>query len=217
MRIRSVGAAAALAALLAIGIAGLFLEPPTGAPQQYGSAENPDEEAHNIPRVEVANNANEKIATYTFWVAAFTFALAFVAFLQTVILFRTGKTARLTAENASKQLILVGLQTDILVKQKEIARLQYFAAHRPHISILWVETARDVNEEVTIGAHVTYVNTGVSNAKIIEIGSEFQLGPPPGYPRTYRNIVNPPNLIMKSGDESYFRVQSAITDQIANA
>ena len=78
---------------------------------------------------------NERLANYTFWLMLFTGALVGFGGLQIRLLFKSDKTARLNVAIARKQMRLTGYQADILTKQKEIARIEFIATHRPRLRV----------------------------------------------------------------------------------
>jgi hypothetical protein len=108
-------------------------------------------------------DSDERLADYTLWLTIFTAALAGVGFLQIRLLSNAEKTAREGLRIADRQTALLGEQADILVMQKEIQRLQFFAEHRPRLVLKDVffsspDDFGDLTFELT--------NTGGSDAKI---------------------------------------------------
>jgi hypothetical protein len=57
---------------------------------------------NSSPKITTPKSADDRIADYTWWVAAFTFALSVVSGFQIFFLIRTDKTARLAADAARK-------------------------------------------------------------------------------------------------------------------
>jgi len=92
----------ALAAVLGFAIGGtvvdLSFEPP---PQQSAAVERADQSTKSdSSKITIPKSPDERIADYTWWLGAFTFALVVVSSVQILFLIRTDKTARITAEAA---------------------------------------------------------------------------------------------------------------------
>ena len=77
--------------------------------------------------------ADERVADYTAWLAVFTAVLAVVSGIQIFYLNKSDRRAAAAAEEASRQFKMMAIQADTLEKQKEIARTQFFADHRPRL------------------------------------------------------------------------------------
>jgi hypothetical protein len=183
-------------------------------------------------------------------VAAFTIVLAFstiglwVATLQlwrsTDKLWKAGeRQLELIETNASqqsrdtksalgiseKQMAISGFQTDIQRKQHAVARLQFFATHRPRLRVRHVsiydpgETTRLPTFFFSHGSEIkgglVVVNIGGSNATIIETRhriffSKTGLPASAPYDEDFRPYMLLPDLIMASGESC----TTPITDTI---
>ena len=107
--------------------------------------------------------------------------LVFVSFIQGIFLWRADNTTRRAADAAKdiaeRQLNLTGLQADILNKQKEIDRLNYFAAYRPHLEIRFIKKLIELSsvppDEQPTRVEFVVINSGVGEA--IVIGSRVSL------------------------------------------
>ena len=134
------------------------------------------EAAHGIEAHVVERDANDRIADYTLGLEWFTGFLAIFALIEIAVLIRTEDAMRKSIEIAHRQMRVTGIQTDIIDKQKEIARLQYFAEHRPRLIIKDVFFSQpNIFNEVTF----ELVNTGGSVASVIDcfVGVEFASDP----------------------------------------
>jgi hypothetical protein len=107
-------------------------------------------------------------------------ATIFVAFF-TYTLWGTGKRqARLIMDGrrtAHRQFLLLGRQTDLLEKQKEIARIEFLATHRPQITVhgvdyISVPTGSGDGRSV-IGATIICFNAGTNGAAKVETRGEI--------------------------------------------
>ena len=138
------------------------------------------------PHETIQDVSAQTVAKYTEVLAWFTGLLALVSGLQIFFLIRSDKRAAdasrqaaeqfgilvRQADTAEKQLGIQSLQTDVLNLQKEIARDQFFAAHRPQLVIKEVYfSSASVFDEVTIEV----VNKGQSVAMVTGgfIGLDF--------------------------------------------
>jgi hypothetical protein len=84
-------------------------------------------------------SADERIADYTEWLAFFTAALVVVSTVQIGYLIRADKTARLSAESASRLAEFAKLSAEIAVMRKEGAERTGEAQVRAYVSIKRVD------------------------------------------------------------------------------
>jgi hypothetical protein len=111
--------------------------------------------------------AEVRLADYTFWLTIFTGLLAGVAAFQVYFLFRTDRTAAVTAEIARKQMAISGQQTDILERQKEILRQEFIATHRPRLRMRLLRIEKpELGKPIVVQYEV--VNVGETNAQIVD-------------------------------------------------
>ena len=156
---RLAGALALVVLLGAFGFAG-WTSDKCHREQNCGGYQKPE---HKAASGRVPESADERIADYTWWLAAFTASLVAVSLFQGWFLIRADTTARTAADAAlatataiaaqnthikesiaearraataaENQTNIIGLQTDILEKQKDIQRIQFFAEYRPRLSV----------------------------------------------------------------------------------
>jgi hypothetical protein len=109
---------------------------------------------------------------------------------------------------AEKQMLLAGRQADISEKQKEIARFQFLATHRPEVRIRTVENMTDGDDEGRLIAHVNYVNVGVTEANIVALEGLIVC---PGGELKGGHILEPypvPSDPMTGGGRKFWAIQS---------
>jgi hypothetical protein len=148
------------------------------------------------PQETVQDISGEMVAHYTKVLAGFTGLLALVSILQIYFLSRSDKRAaeaseqaakqfkilRRQADTAEKQLAIQGMQTDVLNVQKDVARDQFFAQHRPHLVVKDVYfSSADIFDEVTIemvnaGQSLAMVTGGYVGLDFISDQREFKEG-----------------------------------------
>jgi hypothetical protein len=178
--LRSRGPVFALAALIALASYGLWLS--THQPPNQETSSSSEQRA----RQSIApQSPEETIALYTEVLAWFTAVLAIVSAVQGIFLYRADKTARISADAANKaasaaeaHTAVVAAQTDVLIKQHAIGRLQHLALHRPRLRIRHVSVVDsatiighpgfffDHGQKITGG--LVIVNVGGTKTKIIE-------------------------------------------------
>jgi hypothetical protein len=111
-----------------------------------------------------------RIADYNFWLMVFTGVLGAVAITQLIFISRSDKTARITARAAfraaiaaQKQVAIASAQTDEIIKQKSIMRLEYIATHRPRLKVRYIKYV--IRDSITY-IQFRVVNIGESDADI---------------------------------------------------
>jgi hypothetical protein len=111
--------------------------------------------------------AKDSISFFTAVLAVFTGALVVVAVIEIGYLKKADKVSRELADIASRQMLIQGSQTDILEKQKEISRIQYFATHRPVLVARYSRlTGAEETSSQPIQVRFAVVNKGDSDALI---------------------------------------------------
>lgn len=175
---------AALVALIAVVGAAAVIAVEYFEPKKQEAVE----ETKNKNELDAINIlASERVAYYTKVLAIFTGALSVFGLLQIFFLIRADETARVSANAArdaaeaakaqsiemnkaanlaERQMALIGLQTDILEKQKEIARHEFLSTHRPRI-ILREAIIGTVVEGQPINVFFSLANVGELRGKII--------------------------------------------------
>ena len=107
-----------------------------------------------------------------------TVALVFIGFRQWKVYDRQAGIMGLMQQTADRQLALIGLQTDILEKQKEIARQGHITTHRPKLRIRNVRLGKMhaalnlIFAGEVIEGQLYVANVGNSDAIIIEFHVE---------------------------------------------
>ena len=121
----------------------------------------------------VGDDPNERIAQYTLGLEWFTGALAIFSAIEIFVLVRTEDGMRRSIEIARRQMLLTGLQADIINKQQAVGRQEYFATHRPKLVV----------REVVMTERTPYVkiqfavaNVGASDAAVVESAAVFWHG-----------------------------------------
>lgn len=159
---------------------------------------------------------NDRIADYTFWLTVFTAALASFSVIEIWILIRTEDAMRKSIDIARQQMQITGLQTDIVRKQHEVGRLQYFAANRPRLRIrdVYMLTVEDqTGERIWINFRV--VNTGATPANIYQ-GVAFgwiTTGPLPWPRRTGEGVHALPTQTIGEGQVTSMSIPTDYTAQ----
>jgi hypothetical protein len=150
--------------------------------------------AQNAAKETAPQSADERLALYTEWLAAFTGLLTVVSAVQGIFLFRADRTARiaaeaardtaikigLTAELAEKQMLLYGRQTDIIEKQHAIGRMQFIATHRPLLRVRYFVRMPAADGQIVV--RLTIANVGSSQARLQKSGGLACLVPPTTVP-----------------------------------
>ncbi len=161
---------------------------------QYNSDHNQTQRSTNTEtnKVASAKSVDDRLATYTLWLATFTGLLVGVSAFQGFFLYRADKTARIMAETAQaqtakmgewadaaeKQMLLTGQQADIQRKQHAVGRLQFLAVHRPRLRVRHV-TITDETHKIglptfffshgaPIKGSLVVVNVGGTKATLVE-------------------------------------------------
>jgi hypothetical protein len=170
----------------AIGASGLFL----AAAILLISVVSPKQETISAPNQHLdyitnPTSADERLADYTLGLEVFTGALVIIGAFEIWLLFRTDDTAKFAARAtirqvviARRQMTILGQQADILIEQKQIARAQHLAEHRPRLSVRHV-TVIDrgaafgqptffFSNGSTVQGGLAIVNSGGTRLKIIE-------------------------------------------------
>lgn len=109
------------------------------------------------------------MANYALGLDYLTGALVFVAFLEIWLLIKADQTARRAIDSADQQAAILASQTDILTKQKEIARQQFLAAHRPKMIARGFDWEKGSTDHPDGGVGFLVLNTGQSDACRIEV------------------------------------------------
>jgi hypothetical protein len=169
------------------------------------------------PHTEAPTSSDERLADYTEALAIFTCGLLVIGGFQIWLLFRTDKTAKATsgiaerqADAAEKQTLLIGLQADILDKQKEITRTQFFATHRPRLEIKFIRVLpvphEQIPDEQPVRGEFVIINTGPVGATVTGSRVRFEWF----YPV---DIPTPPEL---DGDDviPHRRFSAGATDKV---
>ncbi len=153
----------------------------THTPTDYSRYTHTNKEAKDIPASE---DPNDRIATYTLWLAIFNGLLVVVAGFQVRLLILADRTARFQAtqlkqasDSAETQNAIIARQTDIQEKQHEVGRLQFLATHRPRLKIRHVNIVAPLhignmtlffNHGAEITGGLVVVNVGGSKATIVD-------------------------------------------------
>lgn len=169
----------------------------TESPKQQHGNSSPAEKGSPGPGA--GEDANDRIADYTLGLEWFTGALAVFALIEIWVLVRSEDAMRRATQIAERQMKITALQTDIIAKQHEVGRQQFFAVHRPR---LVVREAAVVNIHPYAAVQFTIANVGASAARIIESAAEFRIGtnliaidPPPSENQVEEAVVEPGGYI----------------------
>lgn len=213
--------AIALVALFLLPLAGSSIAPipqPQPAPYPIGIIQPGHETAKDV-RIETAD---DRIANYTALLAWFTCGLLGVAGLQVWLLFKADKTARMNAELVEKQVAIAAAQTDILIKQKEISRQQFAAAHRPKLIVRRISLDKfGANEHATVQYIVA--NVGDTPGRIVESNATIRIyragGRTPQIPEYSDETSSMGNLTVSPGPGLPLKVDSIyrITEELWDA
>ena len=145
----------------------------------------------------------DAISFYTSLLAFFTLALVTISTIQIRYLIKAERTARLTARAALRaaaaaktQTAIAAAQTDEIIKQKSIMRLQYYANNRPTLVIRSIAmTNFEIGKNVVV--EMLIANSGTTEATIKEgnitfiVSREGTLPPIPEYDKDRLRLLNP--------------------------
>jgi uncharacterized protein YpmB len=178
----------ALFVCLVVGFGSAVWQSSTVSPYQQAKYDANRATKGRTASIAKPESSDERIADYTWWVAAFTLCLAFVSAFQIFFLIRADQTARIMAETAQlqttkmgewadaaeKQMLILGRQTDIQEKQHAIGRLQFFAAHRPRLVVRGVSFADDdgLVAGKRLKIRIPIVNQGNTDATVRKVAAQ---------------------------------------------
>jgi hypothetical protein len=136
MTAHKIAVAIAFVVLTAWLLFGSLLPPPYQQAEERGEYSTKDSSAS----VASPKSSDDRIADYTWWVAAFTFALSVVSAFQIFFLIRADETTRLTAEAAKKSAdaSLLALRPWVSCEAKIISDLTYRPNGDPCITIRFI-------------------------------------------------------------------------------
>jgi len=130
-----------------------------------------------LPRIEgsidhASNEGNQGHPLSDFWdwltkdsISFFTAVLAVFTGALVVIALRADKTSKRLARISKRQLKIQAAQTDLMEKQKEIARQEFLATHRPKLRIRLLKVDEPIpNLPVTVRYEIVNVGDGQANA-----------------------------------------------------
>jgi hypothetical protein len=120
------------------------------------------------------SSPEERLADYTLGLEWFTAALVATALFEIWMLLRADATSRNLISINQQQMLLAGRQADILEKQKEIARLEFFATHRPRMRI-WLMRLQPPQHGHPISVHLEVTNFGESEATSVELNATIEV------------------------------------------
>jgi hypothetical protein len=120
--------------------------------------------------------ADERIANYTWWVAAFTCALSVVSAFQIFFLIRADKTARISAESA-KQSAEAGITAANAAVKAEQAHVYPIIGYENIVQV--VQSRRTTQKTREIRVSYRLKNFGKTPAMIIQAGHELVCAPDP--------------------------------------
>lgn len=153
-------------------------------PRKQLTATASDHTSQNVDR----RSPEERIADYELWLERFTGLLVVLSALEIWLLFKAdgianaqGRIALWQLRYSKQQRDIIAAQSDILEKQKEIARIQYFSEHRPKLIVAFVRRmpfdAGVASDTQPIKVQFAVINTGSSDANFVggRVKLEWQL------------------------------------------
>jgi hypothetical protein len=153
-------------------------QPTGGAPHASTRYQTAKEE----PKPFWKRTLDDPVSAFTGVLALLTGVLATVSIVQIKYLIRADRRAAEASDQASKQFLMLAKQVDTMEKQKEIARTQFFADHRPRLLLRDVFFSRPDNfEEVifemsNVGESMAIVTGGFIAVDFVSDPRQFKEG-----------------------------------------
>lgn len=155
-------------AVMPVGILALVVYGSFSPHENRGGAE-PNYQTYNYGSLSDFGDwiTKDSISFFTFVLALLTAGLVWVAFLQIGFLRRSEAATAKLGEVSERQMLISGQQTDILEKQKEIARREFLSNNRPKLRVRLLRMDTPVLGQHLI-VHYEVVNIGGTSATIID-------------------------------------------------
>jgi hypothetical protein len=212
-----------------IAVLSLFVWLEISSLQTPGAQTNQQSAQSAQPDIDL-RTPEERVADYTLWLERFTGLLVVVAIFQVILLFRTDKTAREGLAIADKQIQIAAAQTDIAIEQKQIARNQYVATHRPKVIVRLImmrhprvgERMRITYRVINGGSTVAYIDKLDASVVLVYPGATEALTWPVGTDKLSGVSIDPGAMrLLDTADalppyEQHWGVRERATDYRLN-